>query len=137
MVWHSLFVSIHAATAILGLGPILAIGLAGALPLEPSAVIRLARPVLRLVGVSLVLMLLSGLALAWLDGWAPARQGWFHASLALYLGLGALHGVAMGATRGQASEADGSARVARLRKSSWAMSAVVGLLAILMTVRPG
>jgi uncharacterized membrane protein len=135
MVWHSLFVSIHAATAILGLGPVLVIGLAGALPLEPSAAIRLARPILRLVG--LVLMLLSGLALAWLDGWAPARQGWFHASLALYLGLGAMHGFAMRAARGQADEADGAQRAARLRSLGWGMSAIVGLLAILMAVRPG
>jgi uncharacterized membrane protein len=136
MVWHSLFVALHVGAAVLGLGPILAIGLAGALPIEPSAVVRLARSVLRLVGVSLILMLLTGLALAALDGWVPARQGWFHASLALYLGLGAMHGVAMRAAREQADEASASARAARLRKLSWAMSATIGLLAVLMTLRP-
>jgi hypothetical protein len=137
MTWHSLLVSVHVVLAILGLGPILAIGLAAALPLEPAAVIQLARPVLRLLGVSLVLMLLTGLALAWQDGWAPAREGWFHASLLVYLGLGAMHGVAMRATRGPATEADGSVRVTRLRRTSWAMCTAVGLLALLMALRPG
>jgi hypothetical protein len=91
---YSTIVFLHVITAILGLGPLTVLAIGCSRPTSvPLPWDRIAGT-LRLVGWSLAAMFATGALLIALTHGALGETGWVRASFALFLLLGALHGVA-------------------------------------------
>lgn len=132
MTLYSLLVFLHVVTAIFGLGPlaVLAVGSSGGwLPLTRTA------QLLRLTGLSLLGMFITGAGLIALTHGALGGTGWVRVSFGLFLVLGFLHGMSRRQLRkaqAAAAPAAGSAFGGLL----WAMCAITAVITYLMEAKP-
>jgi hypothetical protein len=122
---------LHLLTAILGLGQVgalLAISWQASTPAAPI-VIRLAR----IVTVSLLLMLLSGIGLLKMSGWAFAPTWWVRGSFSLMLVIGFSAQRIVKAARSHDRPESSSPAV---RHYSLLIAILTGLIVWLMTAKP-
>lgn|GEM_PF-454266 len=124
---YLLAICIHVVFALLGAGPVAALA-ASLGPDGPSP--ATARALLRLATWSLVIVLVTGLAMVGLTGGAIAKGWWFHLSSTLFLAVGALVGVASAKLRktGDVGAARTLTRIA---------TALVVVIIVLMQAKPG
>jgi len=132
---YPFLVGLHVITAILGLGPLLALAVlttrSAATPWPPDRLGSL----LRLAGWSLVVMLASGAGLIALTRGALGETGWMRVSFALFLVLGFLHGLARRRFRRWAQAKETSTAPA-LAPIFWSMCALVTVITYLMEAKP-
>jgi hypothetical protein len=129
---YQIALGVHTLVAVLGIGQVLAlVVLAGearagssGLPVSLSLMGKLAR----IVGISLGLQLLSGLAVMIPTRGAYAAAWWFRIAFLLFIVLGALNGMLQGAVRKQA--------LARLPTLAWTMVGITAVIVWLMAVKP-
>ncbi len=121
---------LHVLTAVLGTGQVVAIALLArtvrASPHDPTRAL-LARLV-RLFQWSLLVMLVTGVAMALVVGSFYERTIWFRTSSVLVLVVGALSGM-MGAALKRKNER-------RAEGLAWGMVALVAVMALLMVAKP-
>jgi hypothetical protein len=138
MLLHSLAISIHVITAILGLGQISGIAVLSSSMSAPgaasigswTALQRLARG----TTWTLVIMLLSGVLLEYTSGGAFHDSWWFRLSFFGLLVLGAINGTMGRAIRKHESVGDDRTLKGVVR-SSWIMCAITAAIAVLMEVK--
>ncbi len=132
----------HALVAVLGVGQVLALLVLASdaqsgndrLPWTLSVMSRLAR----VVGISLGLMLLTGIFVMIPTGGAYGRAWWFRIAFLLFILLGASNGMLQRALRianGPASTAK-TAAVARLPMITRVMVGIAAIIVILMASKP-
>jgi len=136
---HSILLSVHVVTAILGLGPIVATTIVASstpanAPVAPGTLTALRR-LGRGTSGALAIMLLSGVLLERTSGGAFHTMLWFRISFLLLIALGALQGGIRRTLQKVEREPDGRALRGVVRLSG-AMCAVVAGIAILMEVKP-
>ncbi|HET6402106.1 MAG TPA: hypothetical protein VFH95_12000 [Candidatus Kapabacteria bacterium] len=91
---YSIVESIHVIVAVGGLGQLAVIAYVARKPEEGS--LPLLKRLVTDVSGSLVVMLLTGIWLLWLENGIYAHTGWFGLSMLLFLALGALTGITRG-----------------------------------------
>jgi hypothetical protein len=140
----ALILSVHAISAVLG------VGLLGAIPITAAFVRRrgpaaagesaLIATLLRYTLANLVIVGLSGVLLEVAARGAFHSALWFQGSVALYLVLGFSHGRARRALRkGLGAGADPGTTLASMQsveRWGWAMCTAAGGIALLMVVKP-
>ena len=121
---------IHVLTAVLGLGQVGALSsLSWQLPSATPLIMRIAR----IVTVSLLIMLLSGIGLLKMSGWAFASTVWVRGSFFLMLVIGFSASRIVKAAR---SPQQGADTMATLRRYSTLIAALTGVIVWLMTAKP-
>lgn len=131
----------HVVVAILGLGSI------GGVAFVASAARRAGRGIadvlpwlgqlLRVFGISLGVMLLTGVLLDVVSGGAFHGTWWFRGSVLLLVVTGALHGMARRAVRRlPVTDEDRAAVLHRIERLAYVMCVLVAAIAVLMEVKP-
>lgn len=131
-----LFAFIHSLTAILGIGQIAAMAsLVATAQKGSSGLVPVWAPLRRLArfgSYSLVVMLLSGVALDYAGGGAFHRMKWFQLSFLLLLVAGFLLGRAQGALKREPDDAT----IRRVKQGAWGTTLVVAVITALMVLKP-
>jgi uncharacterized membrane protein len=144
MNFYQIALATHALVAVLGIGQVLTIlvlaGDARAGSDQLPATLALMRTQARIVGISLGLMLLSGIAVMIPTRGAYAAAWWFRIAFLLFILLGATNGVLQGTLRTASAPASDpnkrGAALARLRTLAWTMCGIVIVIVTLMTAKP-
>jgi len=142
MNYYLVALALHALVAVLGIGQVVALLVLASdaqtgndrLSWTLSVMSRLAR----VVGISLGLMLLTGIVVMIPTGGAYGRAWWFRIAFLLFILLGAFNGMLQGALRkasGPASDAK-TAAVARLPMLTRVMVGIAAIIVILMASKP-
>lgn len=142
MNYYLVALALHAIVAVLGIGQVLALLVLASdaqkasdrLPWTLSIMGRLAR----VVGISLGLMLLTGIVVMLPTGGAYGRAWWFRIAFLLFIALGACNGMLQRAIRvagGSAADAR-TAAVARLPTLTWLMVGIATVIVFLMASKP-
>lgn len=127
---YFIFKTVHLLTAVLGLGQVGALLLISRqLPSATPLIVRIAR----IVTVSLLLMLLSGIGLLKMSGWAFAPTVWVRGSFGLLLVIGFSASRMVKAARATAQTRE---TIAALRRHSTILAVLTGVIVWLMTVKP-
>jgi hypothetical protein len=129
---YQVALGVHTLVAVLGIGQVLALVMlagearagGGGQPVSLSLMTKLAR----IVGISLGLQLLSGIAVMIPTHGAYAAAWWFRIAFLLFIVLGAFNGMLQRAVRTQA--------VARLPMLAWTMVGITAVIVWLMAVKP-
>ena len=132
---YPLLVGLHVITAILGLGPLLALAVLTTGPAAPPWPPARLGSLLRLAGWSLLVMLASGAGLIALTHGVLGETGWVRVSFALFLVLGFLHGQARRRFR-QWTQAKEAPVAPALAPILWGMCALVAVITYLMEAKP-
>jgi hypothetical protein len=139
----SLFIAafvLHLLVAIFGVGPVVVMAILGsrAAPTRELAIERrdLLASVSRWVSIALTLMLLSGVLIGIGAGGGQHETGWYRASVLLLVVIGALNGFAQRKLR-RSDPVDLLQSIRFVARVSWVMCTMVGVITILMTLRPG
>jgi hypothetical protein len=140
MVLFAAAFALHVLAAILGVGPVVAIAIVssrgpttGELAIDRRDLLA---PLSRWVSVAFALMLLTGVLLDIGAGGSFHETGWFRASGLLLIIAGVLNGVARRRLRRNDSVAP-SEGIRLVARTSWWMCAIVAVITLLMTLRPG
>jgi uncharacterized membrane protein len=128
---YSFLVFLHVLTAVFGLGPltVLAVASSGTAPAIPAARFM---QLLRIVGVSLGVMLVTGILIIAQTHGALGKAGWVRVSFGLLLVIGALQSV----VRRRVKRNMDSTLPRGLSPWMWTMCALVGAITYLMEVKP-
>jgi uncharacterized membrane protein len=132
---YSTSVFLHVLAAILGLGPLTALAVASSSPTPSMPVERFAQ-LLRIVGWSLMALLVTGVLIIAQTRGALGQTGWVRVSFGLFVMLGALHGLVR---RRLKSSRDATPSIALPRGLSpllWVMCALVAAITYLMEAKP-
>jgi hypothetical protein len=128
---------IHVITAVGGLGQLAVFGIMTTRPSEAS--ISIMKRILLTAGISLLVMLLTGVGMLWLYDWVYERTWWFRISFILFIALGAMHGMASKSLKRVIAE-DGSlpasSHLAKLRTLAILMNITLALIVFLMEAKP-
>jgi hypothetical protein len=132
--------ALHVVTAVLGLGSVLAVALVAAASRRAghglSQVSTVLSPLLRSSGISLGLMLITGILMVVAAGGAFHRFWWLRASVLLLVLTGVLHGFARRSFR-RGVEADvGGGRLQQIERLAFVMSVLIATIAVLMELKP-
>jgi hypothetical protein len=132
---------LHVLVAVLGLGSIASVAIvaatAGRRGCGAVGALTWLGPLLRYSGFSLAAMLATGILLGATSAGAVHEAWWFRGSALLLVLTGALHARARGAVRlGLANEGDGDLALHRVARLAYGMCALVGVIAVLMEVKP-
>jgi hypothetical protein len=135
MNWYSLLLVIHVIVAVGALGQLGVLGLMTRVP--NSANPDIMKPILKAVGWGLVIMLLSGVGMLWLSAWVYVHSWWFRIAFILFIGMGAMHGIAAGTLRKNTSNGViSSEALAKLKGLSIMMSLTLAVIVLLMEAKP-
>jgi hypothetical protein len=132
---YSTLVSLHVLAAILGLGPLTALALAASAA-SPGWSLAWFERLLRVVGWSLGLLLVTGMLLVAQTHGALGRTGWLRAAFGLFLVLGALQGVVRRRVRRSRVAAPDGALPTGVAPLLWAMCGLVAAITWLMEAKP-
>jgi uncharacterized membrane protein len=135
---RSILLVIHVATAVVGLGPITAIAVLAtrSRTATPDSLSGLARLV-DLASWSLGLMILTGIGLLYVSGWALASFWWLRVGFLLVLVIGALLGISRGALRkAKADPARVPAALGRVTVLAWLAVLTATVIVVLMVGKP-
>jgi hypothetical protein len=139
---YQIALALHALVAVLGVGQVLALVV---LASEARAggdrlpvTLGLMRTLARIIGISLGLMLLSGIGVMIPTRGAYGAAWWFRIAFLLFIVLGAFNGMLQRALRvasGPASSGSAAA-VARISTLAWSMVGIVAVIVTLMAAKP-
>jgi hypothetical protein len=138
---YGLLIALHVVVAVVG------IGMLGAIPLGAHVARRAGfdlvafapwyAPLFGITRASLVVMLLTGLALDAITRGIHHERGWFQAACVLWLVIGFFQGRARVALRrGLSGQLDRVRALVRVEVFGWLTSAVVVAIAVLMKLKP-
>lgn len=127
-------VSLHVASAIFGLGPLGVLAVSASRSSAPADPERFARQ-LRIVRWGLLAMFLTGAALIAATQGALGKTGWMRVSFALFVLLGALHGLTSRSV-GRALKQPPFAQPRSTAPMLWAMFILVLAITYLMETKP-
>ncbi len=141
---YQIALATHALVAVLGVGQVLTIlvlaGDARAGSDQLPTTLALMRRHARIIGISLGLMLFSGIAVMIPTRGATAQSWWFRIAFILFILLGATNGVLQRSLRVAGAPASNvnarGAAVARLQTLAWTMCGIVTVIVILMAAKP-
>ena len=133
--------ALHVVVAVLGVGSITSVAIVAGTSRRMSRVstdvFASLRSLLRASGVSLGVMLLTGILLNVIAGGGFGRMWWFRGSALLLVVSGALHGVAGRAIRTAAGGEEGSrTALRRVEGIAYGICALVAVIAVLMALKP-
>jgi hypothetical protein len=134
---YSIVAALHVIAAVGGLGQISAIGVMARKP--EFANLAFIRQLMKGVGGTLIVMLVTGVLLLWLSDWIYARAMWFNISFVLFLGLGALHGIAQSTVKKIAAAGQSLSATplsSKLRTVSLLMSITLAAIVFFMEAKP-
>jgi len=137
MALNSILAVIHILTAVGGLGLIMALQLMVRTPAQANA--ALAQQYLKWIGMSLILMLLTGVGMLWATGWLYEHTWWFRIGFLFYVALSAFHGIAQGTMKKIVASGEPLATsplFGKLRTMTMLMSLALVLIIILMEGKP-
>jgi uncharacterized membrane protein len=132
---YSTSVFLHVLAAILGLGPLTTLAVVSSSPTPSMPVERFAQ-LLRVVGWSLAVLLVTGVLIIAQTRGALGQTGWVRASFGLFLVLGALHGIVRRRLKRSRENAATVALPRGLSPLLWSMCAVVAAITYLMEAKP-
>jgi hypothetical protein len=132
---------VHVIVAVLGLGSITSVAIVAAIARRGdrawTEVSTWLSPLLRYSALSLAAMLVTGILLDLAARDAFSRLWWFRGSALLLVATGALHGLARQTLRrGHTVEGGGGAALRRIERIAYGMCALVGVIVVLMEVKP-
>lgn len=140
---YQVAIALHALVAVLGIGQVFAlVFLAGEAARASGdrlpATLGLMQTLARVVGISLGLMLISGIAVMIPTRGAYGAAWWLRIAILLFLGLGAVHGFLQRTLRAASKPASDASRaaVARLSTLAWTMVLIASVIVILMAAKP-
>jgi hypothetical protein len=137
MTAYQIVAVIHAIVAVGGLGQISVLAFLARKP--HFAHPELMRRLFKAVGGSLVIMLITGVALLWLSDWVYEHTWWFRISVILFLLLGAMHGIGQATVKkieASGSTLASSPLIGKLRKVTLIMSLTLMATVFLMEGKP-
>lgn len=132
---YSTSVFLHVLAAILGLGPLTALAVVSSSPTPSMPVERFAQ-LLRVVGWSLLALLVTGVLIIAQTRGALGQTGWVRVSLGLFFVLGALHGIVRRRVKRSRDVTPSIALPRGVSPLLWAMCAVVAAITYLMEAKP-
>lgn len=132
---YSTSVFLHVLAAILGLGPLTTLAVVSSSSTPSMPVERFAQ-ILRVVGWSLLALLVTGVLIIAQTHGALGKTGWVRVSLALFLALGALHGVVRRRLKRSRDVTPAVALPRGLSPLLWTMCALVAAITYLMEAKP-
>ncbi|HEY0944711.1 MAG TPA: hypothetical protein VGD81_05565 [Opitutaceae bacterium] len=132
---YSTSVFLHVLAAILGLGPLTALAVVSSSPTPVMPVERFAQ-LLRVVGWSLLTLLVTGVLIIAQTRGALGHTGWVRASVGLFLVLGALHGLVRRRLKRSQHGMPSIVPPRGLSPLLWAMCGVVAAITYLMEAKP-
>jgi hypothetical protein len=132
---YSTSVFLHVVTAILGLGPLTTLALVSSSTTSIMPVERFGQ-LLRVVGWSLGAMLVTGVFIVAQTQGALGKTAWVRVSFALFVVLGALHGITRRRLKRSLATAPSAALPQGLSPLLWTMCALVGAITYLMEAKP-
>lgn len=130
----------HVIVAVLGAGAVTSVaivsGSARRAGRAPADALLSIRPLLRWSAVGLLAILVTGILLGIAAG--PLHQaGWFRASVLLLVPMGILHARSRRVLRrGLTGEHERGLALRRIEGDSWAMSAIIAFIVVLMEAKP-
>ena len=129
----------HVLVAVLGAGQVASIAVGASTArragVDLSQAVRWLRPLLRLMGISMGLMLVTGVWIARAAGGGYQQLWWFRLSMILLLATFFVHRRAVAAlNRTQGTDEAGAFR--RLERAAWLMCASVASITVLMEAKP-
>jgi uncharacterized membrane protein len=132
--------ALHVIVAVLGLGSIASIAIvAGAARrtgrVADDVLISLGS-LLRVSGVSLGAMLVTGVLLNFAAGNAFSAMWWFRGSALLLIATGVLHALARRTIRTAPAGGDRRSALRRVERIAYAMCALIAVIAVLMEIKP-
>jgi hypothetical protein len=131
----------HALAAVLGLGSIASVAIVASKARKMgrglTEVSIWLGPLLRYSALGLAAMLVTGVLLDLAVSGAFSRKWWFRGSVLLLLATGALHGLARRAVRrGLVAESSQESVLRRVERIAYGMCALIGVITVLMEVKP-
>lgn len=138
---YGILIALHVVVAVVG------IGMLGAIPLGAHVARRAGfelrafapwyAPLFGITRASLLIMLLTGLALDAVVSGIHHERGWFQAAFALWFVVGFFQGRArVSLRRGLAGKLDRARTLFRVEVFGWLTSVVVVVIAVLMKLKP-
>jgi uncharacterized membrane protein len=136
MIAHQILLALHVLTAVLGVGPLLAMAIIASaevnrVPHDTRSLVLLSR----IIQWALVLMLATGGFLLQQTAWVYMHMAWFQVSFALFVFVGAALGMTNRPIR-KAGKEPAPAALARVRLLAWICCALVGCIVVLMVTKP-
>lgn len=128
---YSFSVFLHVLAAIFGVGPLAVLAIASSGPAPAIPVARFLQ-LLRLVGVGLGAILLTGILIVAQTHGAFGRTGWVRVSFGLLLVIGALQSI----VRRRVKRSEGATLPRGLSPLLWTMCALVAVITYLMEAKP-
>jgi hypothetical protein len=133
---------VHVLVAILGVGQVVAIAVVASTArteaTAPPWAFQALRWLARWTGISLLLMMSTAVLIEYATGGGYHRTLWFRASIGLWIVVGFLQGRMRRALRtADGAESLTAGALLRIQRGSLAMCALVGVLVVLMELKPG
>ena len=132
---YSTSVFLHVLAAILGLGPLTTLAVVSSSPTPSMPPDRFAQ-ILRVVGWSLLAMLVTGVILIAQTRGALGQTAWVRVSFGLFIVLGTLYGMVRRRLKGRRSTPSSVTLPRGLSPLLWAMCALVAAITYLMEAKP-
>ena len=132
---YSTTVFLHVLAAILGLGPLTTLAVVSSSSSSSISVARFAQ-LLRIVGWSLAILLVTGVLIIAQTHGAFGKAAWVRVSLGLFLILGALHGLVRRRLKSNQDAASSLALPRGLSPLLWTMCTLVAAITYLMETKP-
>jgi hypothetical protein len=132
--------ALHVVVAVLGLGSIASIaivaGTARRTDRVPDDVLVSLRSLLRVSGVSLGVMLVTGVVMNIVAGNAFSPMWWFRGSALLLVATGVLNGLARRTVRVVPAGSDRRGALRRVERIAYGMCGLIAVIAVLMEMKP-
>ena len=132
---YSTSVFLHVLAAILGLGPLTTLAVVSSSPTPSMPPDRFAQ-ILRVVGWSLLAMLVTGVILIAQTRGALGQTAWVRVSFGLFIVLGTLYGMVRRRLKGRRGTPSSVTLPRGLSPLLWAMCALVAAITYLMEAKP-
>jgi hypothetical protein len=132
--------ALHVVVAVLGVGSIASIAIVAGASRRAGRVtdevLLTLGSLLRASGISLGVMLVTGVLLNLAAGNGFSATWWFRGSALLLVATGVLHGIARRTVRAAPASADRGSALRRVEGLAYAMCALIAVIAVLMELKP-
>jgi hypothetical protein len=132
---YSTSVFLHVLAAILGLGPLTTLAVVSSSP-NPSIPIDRFAQILRVVGWSLGVMLVTGVLIIAQTHGALGKTGWVRISFGLFIVLGALQGIVRRRIKRSGNATPSAMLLRGVSPLLWTMCLLVAAITFLMEAKP-
>ena len=134
---YSLLAAIHVIAAVGGVGQLSVIALMSRKPQHAN--LQLMLQLFRAVGGSLIIMLITGVAMLWITDWVYEHAWWLRIGFLLFVALGASHGIGQSTLKkiiASGQPLSTSALAGKLRTLMTVASILLVLIVFLMEGKP-